>query len=177
MENFIFLLSESWSTASAGQFFTILGNVVNGAYEYSGAVVEYVPEIEEAARGPMEALFWAMFRFFAATVFVAWLAWFATKKLAGARKAGGVGKNLSVIEAVNLGGHAIVQLVKAGDKFLVVGVTKERVTVLTELDAEQISEPEAVELKTMETPFGKVLSRFIQPKETEAQRDEDKNEE
>ena len=136
MENFIFLLSESWSaTSAAGQFFSIL-------------------------------------RFLAATVFVALLAYYVTKMMAGKRGLGRGGGNISLIETINVGGQAMVQLIKAGDKFLVIGVTKERVTILSEIDKEHINEPEPINFSYMDTPFGKVLSKFTQPKEKDDEGDE-----
>ncbi|MCL1843920.1 MAG: flagellar biosynthetic protein FliO [Defluviitaleaceae bacterium] len=161
MENLFNLLSESRpATNMAGRFFnyTIL-----------------------MADLPMTDMFWNMVRFIAATGFVAILAYYATKKLASSRKLNPKDGNLSVVESLNVGGNAVVRLVKAGEKFLVIGVTKEKVTLLTELDKEQVTEPETVEIKTLDTPFGRVLSRFITPKDEPshgepAQRDEDKRE-
>jgi len=149
MENFIFLLSESWSTMAADRLFSIF----------------YLLNAENGIATPSTRMFFSVFQFFAATFLVAGLAWYATKKLAGARGIGRKAGNLAVIESVNVGGQAVVQLVKAGDKFLVVGVTRERVTLLAEVDKEQIVEPEIPDFKNLNTPFGKVLSRFIQPNE------------
>ncbi|MDR0271842.1 MAG: flagellar biosynthetic protein FliO [Clostridiales bacterium] len=108
--------------------------------------------------------FFSILRFFGATILVAALAYFATKKLAGSRMMGQRNGNLSVLESINVGGQAVIQLVKAGDKFLVVGVTKENITLLSEIDKEHINEPERPDFKNLNTPFAKVLSRFIQPK-------------
>jgi flagellar protein FliO/FliZ len=120
------------------------------------------------AEGQLWGMFWSMIRFFAATLFVAILAYYATKKLAGARSGlGRKGGNLSLIESINIGGQAVVQLVKVGDKFLVVGVTKERVTLLGEVDKEQVVEIEAPVYNPMNTPFGKILSRFTEKNKTE----------
>jgi flagellar protein FliO/FliZ len=156
MENFIFYIngvSESWSLSSADQFFSMF------------------PVL--SLDTPAARQFASLIQYIAATVFVALLAWYATKKMARARGLGRKGGNLSVVESVNVGGQAAVQLVRVGDKYLVVGVTRERVTLLSEVDKDQITEPEPVDFTNLNTPFGKVLSRFIQPKDP---RNEDKDE-
>ncbi|MCL1862575.1 MAG: flagellar biosynthetic protein FliO [Defluviitaleaceae bacterium] len=109
------------------------------------------------AADPLFGMLWSMIRFLGATALVAFLAYIATKKMAGARLTGQRSGNLSVVESVNVGGQAVVQLVKAGDKYFVIGVTKERVTLLGEVDNVE----EKVEVQSLDTPFGKVLSRFI----------------
>jgi flagellar protein FliO/FliZ len=126
----------------------------------------FILSVDTASVNILSGMAWNMVQFIAATVFVALLAYFATKKLAGAR--GGLGRkagNLKVLESVNVGGHAIVQLVKAGDKYLVIGVTKERVTMLSEIPAEQIEEIDTTATNSAESPFGKIFSRFVNPKD------------
>ena len=115
-------------------------------------------------------MFWPMMRFLAGTALVALLAYFVTKKMAGARFAGQKSGNLAIVESINVGGQAIVQLVKAGEKYIVIGVTKERITLLGEVDKDDIVQQAPVDLKTLNTPFGKVLSRFIK----DSQEDEPK---
>lgn len=158
---FISGISESWSTLSADQFFGMFYFIGSGG------------TTETSLSGSVEQMF-NVFRFIAATAFVALLAWFVTKRLAGsAGMARGTG-NLVVVESVNVGGQAVVRLVRAGDKYLVVGVTKERVTLLAEIDKEQIVEQQPPDFSNLNSPFGKVLSRFIQPKD--APGDEEDNE-
>jgi len=156
MENLIFLLSESWSTAAADQFFSMLT---------AGSIETAAPVPIGGGGGSMADMFWQMMRFVGATLLVASLAWFATKKLFGGAR-GGMrrgGENLSVIESVGLVGQATLHLVKAGDKYFVVSATKERISFLAEVNGDDIAEQEAQ--TPMESPFGKVLSRFIKPKD------------
>ena len=142
MVNF-YSISESWSTMSADQFFSILSD---------SAVL--------GLGSPATDTFFSLLRFLGATLLVAFLAYYATKKMAGARLRIGKPGNLRVIDSVNINAHAAVQIVKAGDKFLAVGVTRERITLLAEVDKEHISEP--IVDDSIETPFSKVLSRFVQ---------------
>ena len=123
--------------------------------------------------GAASDLFFAMFRFVAATGFVAILAYYVTKKMAGSNAIGRKSTNISVIESVNVGGQAAVKLLKAGEKYLVLGVTRERVCLLSEIDKEQIIEPQAPDFSNLNTPFGKVLSRFVKQQDTDRQGNDD----
>jgi len=71
--------------------------------------------------------------------------------------------NLQLVESILVGSQNMVQLVRAGDKYLVIGVTKERVTLLAEVDEEQIKEMEP--LPPVGESFNKVLARFLPPKD------------
>ena len=142
MENFVYILTQSWSIGSPfGQLFGIL-------------------------------------RVVAAVAFVALLAYFTVKMMALSRGRRGKGGNLYVVESIIVGNSSMVQIIKAGNRYLVIGVTKERVTFLADLDDSQVSEPENVEVNF--TPFDKVLKRYLGPKGNEnpqQQGDEDWNEE
>jgi len=184
MENLIFLLSESWSTAAADQFFSMLAYPVEMTARSFDSITypveatarlftlaTYPTETDVPLRfgegGSMASMFWSMLRFVGATLLVALLAWFATKKLFGGARGGfrRGGENLSVIESVGLVGQATLHLVKAGEKYFVVSATKERVTFLAEVDKDDIAELENVAPTPMNSPFGKVFSRFIKPKD------------
>jgi len=155
MESLNLLLSEIRpAVMSADRFFSILS--VSASDMFGGMI-------------------WSFVQFIAATIFVAILAYYVTKRMFGARGAamGRNGGNLAIVESVNVGGQAIIQLVKAGDKYLVIGVTKERITMLSELSAEQITEFEAPDSTGLNSPFGKILSRFMPPKDEPVERDGD----
>jgi len=117
------------------------------------------------------------FRIILATVAVAVLAYFVTKLLAlsrGRAKGTAVG-NLQVVESVAISVQSMVQLVRAGDRYLVLGVTKERISLLAELSKEEIREIEEPNFDAVTVPFNKVLQKFL-PKAKDGQRDEDLNE-
>jgi len=73
------------------------------------------------------------------------------------------GGNLKVMEGVGVGQNGSVLLVKAGRKFILIGVTKDRVTYLTELDEADI------ELKEPQAPgrFDSYLTNFMKGKKNE----------
>jgi len=109
---------------------------------------------------------WRLLQVVLATIFVSLLAYYSLKMLGLARSRRGFGNsgNLSVLETIVVGQQSMVQLIKAGDKFLVIGVTKERVTLLSELDDTQVEMPEISGFGVSGTAFGNVLSRFLPPK-------------
>ncbi|MDR1663301.1 MAG: flagellar biosynthetic protein FliO [Clostridiales bacterium] len=109
--------------------------------------------------------------------FVAVLAYFSTKLLAMSRggKFRSTKRNLEVIESIGVGAQSVVQIVRAGEKFYLIGVTKESVSLLAELDAETLDIDERSG-GLPEKAFSNILKRFIkdkpeQPKEEGDERD------
>ena len=103
-------------------------------------------------------------RLIGATIFVALLAYYVTRLMAGARlrKSRSRGKGtLQLIESINITRESGVHLVKAADKYMVVGVTKENVNLLAELSEEDLPEIPESTADQANVPFGKLLSRFI----------------
>ena len=77
---------------------------------------------------------------FAVILYLAYLA----SKLVGKRYTpGGLGKkNVQVLESISLGPNKSLLLVQAGEKTMLLGVTKERITYLSEVDRDTITLPE-----------------------------------
>jgi len=151
MDNAIFLFAENWSPVVTDQFFSMLTTMTT----------------ERPTGSMFGGMLWSMLRFIAAIGFVSILAYYATKKMAGASISGRKSTNISVVESINLGGYATVKLVKAGEKYLVLGVTKERISFLSEIDSEQIVSQETIDFTKLDTPFGKILSRFVKSQDTQ----------
>ncbi len=61
---------------------------------------------------------------------------------------------LKVIQGLYIGPNQSLQLVKIYDRYVILGVTKERIELLMELSEDEISDEE------METGFSKTLDRF-----------------
>ena len=113
------------------------------------------------------------------TAGVAVLIYCVTRFLAVSRRRMGLGRrsgNLRVVESIAVTSQSMVQLVKAGEeKYLVIGVTKERINLLAVLTKEEVDEPEEPDMGAVAVPFNKVLQRFL-PQAKDGQRDEDMNE-
>ena len=88
---------------------------------------------------------------------VALLAFYATKAVASAKR-GSVRtnkRNLHVVESIGAGMQSTIQLVKVGERYFLIGVTKERVALLAEIEGSQIELP-----KMPSAPFEGILKRF-----------------
>ena len=102
-----------------------------------------------------------IFGMLAAFVFVALLAFYATRWIAVAKMGRQRTGNLRLIEQMQVGLQNSVQLLKAGERYWLIGVTKERITLLGEIPAEELAldKPEAAQLPQL--PFESVLSRVV----------------
>lgn len=50
--------------------------------------------------------------------------------------------NVKVIEVFRISNNKVIEIVKIGEKYLVLAVCKDTITLLTQLDATQVKEPE-----------------------------------
>lgn len=117
--------------------------------------------------GPSSLSFWGSFGSFFYILFVFFVivlvCWLLLKLTGASKRRGLTAGNLQLKESIFIGQQNMVQLVRAGDKYLVLGVSKERVTVLVELSEDVIKEAE--DMPPMSTSFNKVLERFLPPKD------------
>ena len=97
-------------------------------------------------------------------VFVLALTYYVTRWIAGYQKTKTAQGNLSVIEAIRVSNNKYIQIVRAGtDKYLVVGVSKEQMTLLGTLTEEELR---AMPQQTMERSsragvnFSDILEEF-----------------
>jgi len=80
-------------------------------------------------------------RFFSviiAIAFVMLLAYITTRWLAGARYRSRGKSNIRLMEGITVGHQSSVQLVKAGEKIFLIGVTREHITFLAEVPIDEI---------------------------------------
>lgn len=67
------------------------------------------------------------------------LTYYVTKWIAGYQKTQGLNKNLEIVEAIRITNNKYVQIVRAGeDKYFVIAIGKEEVTLLGELTASEL---------------------------------------
>ena len=75
-------------------------------------------------------------------VFVLAITYFTTRWIADFQKGRSFGRNMESIEAFKLTTNKYIQIVKVGDKYLVLAICKDTITMLTELTEDQIEKPE-----------------------------------
>lgn len=79
-------------------------------------------------------------------IFVLGITYVATRWIAGYQKAHSFNKNLKVIETLRLTANKYIQIVEAGDEYLVIAIGKDEVRLLTKLTGEQLKEIPSGEL-------------------------------
>lgn len=94
--------------------------------------------------------------------FILIITYFTTKWIAGYEKGRSYNKNLKVIETLKITTNKYIQIVEAGDEFLVIAIGKDEIALLTKLSKEQIKEIPAEQLQ-MNLPtenFKEIFERF-----------------
>jgi flagellar protein FliO/FliZ len=107
----------------------------------------------------MLRLFGSFFYILLVLAFIILFCYFILRLMGRVKGRGGAGGNLYLMESILVGSQNMVQLVRAGQKYLVIGVTKEHITLLAELSEEQIKEIEP--LPPISTSFKNVLERYL----------------
>lgn len=79
------------------------------------------------------------------------ITYFTTRFIANYQKGtAGVRRNIQVIETYRLTTNKYIQIIKAGEKYLAIGIGKDTITMLAELSEDEIQfpeEPEPVNIK------------------------------
>ena len=71
-------------------------------------------------------------------VFVLFITGWTTKYIGNYQKMQGINRNLELIEAIRLSNNKYLQIVRAGEKYLVIAVGKDEVHMLTELSKDEV---------------------------------------
>lgn len=71
-------------------------------------------------------------------LFVLAVTYITTRWIAGYHKGRAFNRNIEVLDACKIAPNKSIQIVKAGEKYLVIGIGKDTVTMLTELTKEEI---------------------------------------
>jgi len=106
-----------------------------------------------------------------ALVFVVLLAYFSLRLMGRFRSGVKTDRNIKIIEAIGIGAQASVQLIKVGEKFFLVGVSRGNIVSLGEVDGDSVKIAEAGKSQSY-VSFDKVLSK-IMPKKKDKDNDND----
>ena len=110
------------------------------------------------------------FSIFILIIAVCALAYYTTRLL-GAARYGRFGKrNIEIIESMGVGPQSFVHIMRIGEKYVMIGVTRNQINMITELDEGQISLAESHQITG---GFESLMGRFI--KKEEQQEDDNKN--
>ncbi len=92
-------------------------------------------------------------------VFVLAMTYYVTRWIGGYQKAHSCGKNLKLVETMNLGSNKMISIVRAGSKYLVVAVGKEEMSLLAELSADEVQDLTDNETVTQES-FQEIFNKL-----------------
>ena len=96
------------------------------------------------------------FSIFILVIAVAVLAYFTTR-LVGSVRYGRFGKrNLEIIESMGVGAQSFVHILRVGEQYILIAVTRGQINILTKLEAEQLKLSESDQPSTFES----LMSRF-----------------
>lgn len=98
-------------------------------------------------------------------VFVLAITWATTRWIAGFQKGKTSVGNLEVIETMRVSSNKFIQIVRAGDKYLVIAVGRDEVHMLTELSGEELAFNEKQEQPPVD--FAQILDRVKKRKDKE----------
>jgi flagellar protein FliO/FliZ len=108
--------------------------------------------------------------------FVVLLAYYSTRLMAASRGGRlGAKRNMQIVEGIGVGVNATVQIVRVGERYYLLGVTKESVTLLTPLDESQIAFP-SPQTHAVNIPFNKIFDKIMK-REAEAKNQDEANDE
>ena len=94
-------------------------------------------------------------------LFVLALTYFVTKWLGGVQKSSMHNKNLQLLESLQISNGKYIHIIKAGEKYRVVAVGKEEVSLLAELTEEQLTElPKTAEPIPAKQQFKEILEKI-----------------
>jgi|UPI000489B153 flagellar protein FliO/FliZ len=94
--------------------------------------------------------------------FVLFITYYTTKWISGYQKAHSYNRNLAIVEAIKVAPNKMVEIVKAGeDKYFVIAVGKDEVTLLGELTKDQVVETELdYQVSATGQNFDELLGKF-----------------
>lgn len=133
--------------------------------------------LEDSDWSPMSAISMIGQLIFLILVFagVIILAYYSTKWVASAKTSRRSG-NLNVIESMSVGHQGAVQIIRAGKKYFLIGITKEKVTLLSEIDENDIeimeNKPQIINA-SFERYFKKYFDKMKNLKEPRYAEDQD----
>ena len=78
-------------------------------------------------------------------IFVLFVTFYTSKFVAGYQKTQMQGHNMEVIDTIRLSNNKYAQIVRVGEKYVAIAVSKDQVTVLTEVPEEQIIIPQTMD--------------------------------
>lgn len=98
-------------------------------------------------------------------LFVLVITYVVTRWVCGIQKIQMTGKNMELVETMRISNSKYLQIVRTGEKYLVIAVCKDTVTMLSELSADEISLSSETEENSLS--FREILDKIKHPNSSE----------
>lgn len=93
-------------------------------------------------------------------IFVLAITYFTTRWIAGYQKSRSFNQNLRIIETLKLTQNKYIQIIEAGEIYLVIGIGKDEIAMLTTLTREQLKDLDTYEV-TKQTEAGENFQELL----------------
>ena len=97
-----------------------------------------------------------------------------TRWISGIQKTQMVGRNMEVVDTMRISSSKYLQIVRAGDKYLVMAVCKDTVTMLAEISKESLVLEDNTRMNGCQPGFREILEKINNQNLTEKTTDEEK---
>lgn len=87
------------------------------------------------------------------------LAYYTTRLIGSARYGRGGRRNLEIIESIGVGPQSFIHVVRIGGQYILIGVTRGQVNLITQLDADGLKLPEGGQGSHFESLFNRFQKR------------------
>ena len=105
-----------------------------------------------------------LFFFIVAFVIVLFLAVYITRLLATSSYLKLHNKNIKILESIGVGHQNSIQLIKVGEKYILIGNTKEKITFLLDLEEDDIVLQDEINQKTTPSSFKESFDKYLKKK-------------
>ena len=83
---------------------------------------------------------------------------FTTRFVGNYQKIQGINRNLEIIETIRITNNKYLQIVRAADKYLVIGIGKDEVSMLTEIDGDTLIK-QSTDKGSLKESFGDIFAK------------------
>ena len=83
---------------------------------------------------------------------------FTTRFVGNYQKMQGINRNLEIIETIRITNNKYLQIVRAADKYLVIGIGKDEVSMLTEIDGDTLIK-QSTDKGSLKESFGDIFAK------------------
>ncbi|MBO4987564.1 MAG: flagellar biosynthetic protein FliO [Lachnospiraceae bacterium] len=97
-----------------------------------------------------------------------------TRWISGIQKTQMVGRNMEIVDTMRISSSKYLQIVRAGDKYLVMAVCKDTVTMLAEISKESLVLEDNTRMNGCQPGFREILEKIKNQNLTEKTTDEEK---